>query len=140
METMTKPATRTLTVDGMTGDACVQKVTGALKNVANVTTQSVKVGTANITADQAGCTAACSAVEGAGFKCREGAATGQTNGSAQATAKVPSEGKGVNNPGAPTQKPASQNGGTANSGGHEIAADRSSGNAAAKPAVVAAGH
>ncbi|MFM9959588.1 MAG: hypothetical protein ACKVZJ_16140 [Phycisphaerales bacterium] len=63
---------RTITIDGMTGDACVQKVQGALKDVPNVTTQAVKVGAAHISADQTGCDAACKAVESAGYKCRAG--------------------------------------------------------------------
>lgn len=67
--------TRTLDIDGMSGDTCVQKVTGALKNVQGVTTQSVKVGAATIGSDQAGCTAACTALGTAGFKSRERAST-----------------------------------------------------------------
>ena len=63
--------TRTLDIDGMSGDTCVQKVTGALKGVHGVTTQSVKVGAATIGSDQAGCTAACAAIGTAGFKSRE---------------------------------------------------------------------
>jgi len=63
--------TRTLDIDGMTGDSCVQKVTGALKGVHGVTTQSVKVGAATIGADSSGCSAACSAIGNAGFKARE---------------------------------------------------------------------
>lgn len=65
-------ANRTLEIDGMTGDACIQKVTGVLKNVAGVSTQSVKVGAAHIGADQAGCNAARAALGVAGFKSREG--------------------------------------------------------------------
>ena len=65
---------RTLEIDGMTGDACVQKVTGALRGVNNVTTRSVKVGGATIGADQVGSSAACAAIGTAGFKAREGAA------------------------------------------------------------------
>lgn len=53
------------------GEACVQKVAGALKGVEGVTTQSVQVGTANIKSDQAGCQASCAAIGGAGFKAHE---------------------------------------------------------------------
>lgn len=65
----------------MTGDACVQKVKGALKGVAGVTTQSVKVGAATIGADPAGCTAACNAINGAGFKAHAEADSKEVNGS-----------------------------------------------------------
>jgi len=68
--------TRTLQIDGMTGDACVQKVTGALKSVHGVSTQSVKVGGATIGADQTGCNAACAAIDSVGFKSREGIQAG----------------------------------------------------------------
>lgn len=60
-----------LTIDGMTGDACVKSVTGALKGVPGVTTQSVKVGSATITCDAAACTAACDAIGKAGYTARE---------------------------------------------------------------------
>ena len=59
---------RTLKIDGMNGDACVQKVTTALKGVPNVKTGSVKVGEATIHADKAGCDAACNAINTAGYK------------------------------------------------------------------------
>ncbi len=78
METATTTG-RTLEIDGMSGDACVQKVTGALKGVHGVSTQSVKVGGAKIQADQAGCAAACAAIGSAGFKVREGACTNETS-------------------------------------------------------------
>ncbi len=67
----TTTTTRTLAIDGMSGDSCVQKVTGALKGVEGVTTQSVKVGGATLGATQAGCDAACAAIGTAGFKARE---------------------------------------------------------------------
>lgn len=70
----------TLEIDGMSGDACVQKVKGALKDVSGVTTQSVKVGSATIGANQTGCDAACSAISGAGYKARENGKHGDTNG------------------------------------------------------------
>lgn len=69
--TQSQTSTRNLAIDGMSGDACVGKVTGALKGVPNVATHSVKVGSASIGADQAGCVAACEAVGVAGFKARE---------------------------------------------------------------------
>lgn len=67
----TTPSNRTLEIDGMHGEACVQKVTGALKGVRGVTTQSVQVGSANITADDTACSAACGAVGASGYKVRE---------------------------------------------------------------------
>lgn len=85
---MNSPATtRTLKIDGMTGDACIAKVTGALKGVAGVTTHSVKVGSASIGADQNGCTAACAAIDGAGFKARAGSETGAPKADQQAQGK-----------------------------------------------------
>lgn len=65
-------STRTLEIDGMSGDACVQKVTNALKHVHGVSTQSVKVGSATIGADPAGFKSACAAVAGSGYKVRDG--------------------------------------------------------------------
>lgn len=65
---------RTIEIDGMTGPACVQKVTGALKGVPNVETTSVTVGAASIKSDQTGCDAACRGIGSAGFKARESVA------------------------------------------------------------------
>ncbi len=59
--------TKTLEIDGMTGDVCVKKVTDALKGVRGVTTDSVSVGEATIKADDAGCKAACAAIKTAGY-------------------------------------------------------------------------
>jgi copper chaperone CopZ len=97
MQTATTTA-RTLEIDGMHGDACVQKVTSALKDVQNVKTESVKVGSAKIDADKAGCAAACTAIGGAGFKAHEKIAVDTA---AKAPA-IPAEGTG-NKPGAPLQ-------------------------------------
>jgi len=76
METATQTQTRTLEIDGMSGDACVKKVTGALKAVANVETKSVSVGSATIKSDKACCNAACAAIKEAGFSAHEGVRTG----------------------------------------------------------------
>lgn len=84
METTTL-SNRTLRIDGMTGDVCVKKVTEALKGVPGVKTNSVKVGTATIGADQAGCNAACAAIGKAGFKVHEDGRA-DANGHARATA------------------------------------------------------
>jgi|GEM_PF-6392108 len=62
----TMPAT--VAIDGMSGDACVQKVKSALSGIEGVTTNSVRVGEAKITATEAGCDAACDAIAGAGYK------------------------------------------------------------------------
>lgn len=67
----TANATRTLKIDGMSGDECVTKATGALKNVSGVKTESVDVGTATIVADQGGCESACKALGAAGYPARE---------------------------------------------------------------------
>jgi copper chaperone CopZ len=71
MNTATKTQTRNLKIDGMSGDACVKKVTSALNDVENVTTQSVRVGSAVISADTRGCDAACAGVTAAGFPTHE---------------------------------------------------------------------
>ena len=89
----TNPNTRTLEIKGMTGDACVQKVTGALKGVRGVFTKSVNVGTATIGADQSACDAACVAIGTAGFSAQEG----HTNAGTHTPA--------VGMPAASTQKP-----------------------------------
>ncbi|MFZ4575353.1 MAG: heavy-metal-associated domain-containing protein [Phycisphaerales bacterium] len=65
---------RTISIDGMSGDGCVQKVKAALAGVTGVTSPSVKVGSATFGADQTAFNAARSAISAAGFKCREGAA------------------------------------------------------------------
>lgn len=100
---------RTLQIDGMTGDVCVQKVTSALKGVPGVETQSVKVGSASIGADQAGCDAACAAIGTAGFKAREGAregaVTSDPNASTRATPKPYSQQKTDFQTGAQANKP-----------------------------------
>jgi len=70
METTTI-TNRTLEITGMTGDECIQKVTGALKGIPGVSIQSVKVGSAAITADTASCSSACAVIEAAGYKARE---------------------------------------------------------------------
>jgi len=75
---MESATARTLQIDGMTGDVCVQKVTTALKGVHDVSTQSVKVGEAHIKADQAGCKAACAAVDRAGYPASESGCDGHS--------------------------------------------------------------
>lgn len=88
--TATKPSsTHTLNIHGMSGDACVTKVTDTLKGVPNVTTHSVKVGTAVIASDQHACDAACKAVTGAGYKTHEQGGTQQQQ---DASAKLRAEG------------------------------------------------
>ena len=89
METATN-TTRRLDLEGMTGDDCVQEVTTALKGVPNVTTQSVKVGSAIIGTDQTGCDAACSAINGAGYKACEAGRSAGINGANRATQTTPS--------------------------------------------------
>lgn len=69
--TVATKSNRTIQIDGMTGEDCCKKVTGALKGVSNIETHKVEVGSAKIEADHAGCTAACKAIDGAGFKAHE---------------------------------------------------------------------
>ncbi len=78
-------APRTLAIDGMKGETCVAKVSSALRGVAGVTTQSVKVGSAAITSDKPCCGHACAAIDQAGYKAREntGAAGDSTSGDDQ---------------------------------------------------------
>lgn len=64
-------ATRTLKIDGMSGDGCVTKVTAALKSVPGVKTESVKVGEATIACEQTACDAACKSIDAAGFQAHE---------------------------------------------------------------------
>jgi copper chaperone CopZ len=66
--TMASIANTTISITGMTGDACVEKVKTALKACPGVTIQSVTVGSATISADAAACTAACAAIKNAGFQ------------------------------------------------------------------------
>lgn len=75
--------TRDLKIDNMHGDSCVNKVTTALKGVAGVTTRSVKVGSATISADDTATKAACTAVTNAGYKCIESAQKPTQNGNQQ---------------------------------------------------------
>ncbi len=77
--TVATKSSRTLQIDGMSGEDCVNKVTGALKGVSNVSTREVKVGTASIEADETGCTAACNAINGVGYKARENKRDEQKN-------------------------------------------------------------
>jgi copper chaperone CopZ len=128
--------TRTIEIDGMTGDACVQKVTGALKGVHGVTTQSVKVGCATIGADQTGCNAACSAIGNAGFKSRETVRTGEACGSTPAAAKTQLEPKAANTSNAPAQNPPVVDAATANVVGGSTT-ERFNANTPAKPATPA---
>ena len=62
---------RSLQIDDMKGEACVQKVTGTLQGVPGVKTESVSVGVATIVCDPLGSTAACTALGKAGYPSRE---------------------------------------------------------------------
>jgi copper chaperone CopZ len=110
-------STRTLEIDGMSAEECVQKVTGALKGVRDVTIQSVKIGEATIGADQVGSDAACAAIERAGFNAREGACNnGAKNSSCCGTSATPSGLKGGDQSCTPIQNQAKNGSGAANSG------------------------
>lgn len=62
---------RLLRINGMDSDSCIKKVTDALRDVQGVRIRSVRLGTANIDTDQAGCDAACTAVSARGFETKE---------------------------------------------------------------------
>lgn len=69
---------RSLAIDGMTGDACVQKVTGALLGASGVTVPAVTVGAATFDADQNGFNAARAAIGKAGYKTHDPAVAAPT--------------------------------------------------------------
>jgi len=75
MET-NKNSSHTLEIDGMNGDACIKKVTDSLKGLDGVTTQGVELGSATITANDAGCKSACEAIGRAGYKTHESSRLG----------------------------------------------------------------
>lgn len=100
-------SSRTLEIDGMKGDACVQKVTGALKGITDVTTTNVKVGQATVEADDTGCKAACAAIDGAGFTCRDAAKADGATGHGPSTAHNGASNKPATNTG--NAKPAPAN-------------------------------
>jgi copper chaperone CopZ len=61
-------STRTITIDGMKGDRCVQQVNDALNGLNGVEVKSVAVGSAVLECrDEAACTTACGAITGAGY-------------------------------------------------------------------------
>lgn len=66
-----KPSTRTLKIEGMSGNACLKSVHGTLGKVDGVTTESVKLGTATIACTESAAKEACSALSSAGYKARE---------------------------------------------------------------------
>ncbi len=97
MQTATATQTKTLKIDGMSGDVCVQKVTDALKGIPGVATQSVKVGCATILADQAGCDAACAGIKKAGFTATVDAKNTNDMNSNKNETTTPTQGKGAAN-------------------------------------------
>ena len=106
MATETQSTTRTLEIDGMNGDACVKRVTGALNEVKDITTQSVKVGCATIRANQAGCDAACAAVTQAGYTVQEGLPTGKDHSASCVNPKNQSQNKPGDQARTPSTNPA----------------------------------
>ena len=107
----TQASDRTLSIDGMSGDACVTKVNSALRGLDGVVTKNVKVGSANINADIAGMTSACAAIDQAGYKAREKTATGSTGTSANNSAANANAGTHNTN-----SNPNSSNGNKSNAG------------------------
>lgn len=98
MATQNQNQTRTLEIDGMSGDACVNKVSGALKAVAGVETKSVSVGSATIKSDKAGCDAACAGIKKAGYSAHEGVRTGSDSSQRTDDSDIMPKGKGQAQP------------------------------------------
>lgn len=92
MQTTSQSQTRTLEIDGMTGDVCVKKVTDALKAIPGVETQSVKVGAATIKCDKTACDAACAGIKAAGYTSHEGTRTGHDSSENRNESKGSSQG------------------------------------------------
>jgi copper chaperone CopZ len=105
---ITEIQTRTLEIGGMSGDACVKKVTSALKDVNGVETHSVKVGSANIKSDKAGCEAACAGIKHAGFTAHEATRTGNERNMASGDSKGDRRGDQQGNQ--PASQPVSHHG------------------------------
>lgn len=115
--TQSTMTTRNLAIDGMSGDPCIKQVTTALKSVPGISTESVKVGSATIGADDTGCAAACAAISRAGYKAHEDASADSASkqGRTQDDAVSPSGSKqGSNTAGA--LKPNSEHAGHDQSG------------------------
>ena len=85
---LTLPTTRTIEIDGMCGQACIQRVASSLSNIGGVSAESVTLGFVTIDADPIGCAAACTAIGLAGFRAHERAAHGQANDSIYAAWKT----------------------------------------------------
>ncbi len=67
---------RSLRIDGMYDASSEHTVRAALKDVPGVTTESTRVGGATIESDDEGATAACAALNAAGFRAWETRAPG----------------------------------------------------------------
>ncbi len=63
----TSQQSRTISIEGMEGDVCVQNVKDALKGVKGVTVQSIELGTATISASDEACEEAIEAIDTAGY-------------------------------------------------------------------------
>ena len=64
----TTTSVKTIAIEGMTGDACCQKVKKALGNISGLKTESVKVGSATVHCENQGqFDQAATAINGAGF-------------------------------------------------------------------------
>ena len=131
----TEVQTRTLEIGGMSGDACVEKVTGALKDVNGVETHSVKVGSANIKSDKAGCEAACAGIKHAGFTAHEATRTGNDRNVASGDPK--GDRRGDQQGSQPAIQPVSQHGNEHGKGQSQHAASQPAASqpAASQPAV-----
>ncbi|MEK6703465.1 MAG: cation transporter [Planctomycetota bacterium] len=128
----TTNSTRTLKIDGMTGDACVKKVTDALKGVAGVVTQSVSVGSATITCEQGACDAACAAIKNAGYTLQASGSEGKD--ACCSSQKSQTEFKGSGQSCSPAQKSLGDSTIEASPGASK-GADRPVVNTPAKPAL-----
>jgi copper chaperone CopZ len=80
--------THAIRIDGMSGDACVQKVTAALQGVQGVTEVSVTVGTATFTTEeQAKTQEARAAIVASGYKIADRLPPGEKMAAAPEAAK-----------------------------------------------------
>lgn len=113
----TTNTTRTLKIDGMSGDACVKKVTAALRDVPGVSTQSVSVGSATFKGDESACDAACAAIDAAGYKSRKESGTSTSKDATSGGQKSQTEYKDSGQSNSSAQKSMGETAGAGASGG-----------------------
>ena len=101
-------STRTLEIAGMTGDSCVNKIVAALRGISGVMTKAVKVGSASISADQAGTAAAIASINASGFKAHESSHAAGAPAAKMQGQPVPYVAAGTVHTPAPAHTPATQ--------------------------------